>query len=79
MVEKNPADMTVDELKAELRRLRISLCDIEDMHTFTIGKTSVHIGGEKARKMQEEFEGECRAHNGKIAEIEKELKARGGA
>jgi hypothetical protein len=72
------ADLSNDKLKAELRRLRENLCDIEDMHAYS-GKTSVHIGGKTAHKMQEEFEEECRELNEKIAEIEKELRSRGAA
>lgn len=70
-------EMTIDELKAELKRLKDSLCDIEDMHAFTFGKTSVHIGAEKAQNMQLEYEEECRLHNEQIAKIEALLKARG--
>ncbi|HXY55903.1 MAG TPA: hypothetical protein VEM40_14665 [Nitrospirota bacterium] len=69
--------MTVEELRAELKRLKDSLCDLEDMHSFTFGKTTVHIGAEKAQNMQSEFEEECRAHNEQITEIEKLLKAKG--
>lgn len=68
--------MTVNELKAELARLKDNLCDLEDMHSFTFGKTSVHIGSEKAQNMQIEFEEECGMLNRRIAEIEKEIKAR---
>ncbi|MBI5205398.1 MAG: hypothetical protein HZA11_10820 [Nitrospirae bacterium] len=70
------SDMTVEELKAELKRLKDNLCDLEDMHSFTFGKTSVHIGSEKAQNMQIEFEEECSMLNERVAEIEKELKAR---
>lgn len=69
-------EMTAEELKAELKRLRDNLCDLEDMHSFTFAKTAVHIGAEKAQNMQAEFEEECRRYNEQIAEIEKELKAR---
>ncbi len=68
--------MTVEELKTELDRLKENLCDLKDMHSFSFLKTSVHIGAEKARNMQEEFEQECRKHNERIAAIEEELKAR---
>ena len=70
-------DMTVEELGAELKRLKDSLCDLEDMHSFTFGKTTVHIGAEKAQNLQAEFEEECRAHNEQITEIEKLLEAKG--
>ena len=71
-------NMTVDELKTELKRLKDSLCDIEDLHSFTFIKTSVHIGAEKAQNMAAEYEEECRLHNEQIAAIEKALKAKGG-
>jgi len=70
-------DMTVDELKAELKRLKDSLCDIEDLHSFTFGKTSVHIGAEKAQNMAAEYEEDCKLHNEQIAAVEKLLKAKG--
>lgn len=76
-MDKKFEDMTIGELKAELKRLRDNLCDLEDMHSFTFVKTSVHIGAEKAQNLQAEFEEECKVHNEKIAEIEKALKARG--
>ena len=72
-------DMTVDELKAELKRLKDSLCDIEDLHSFTFGKTSVHIGAEKAQNMAAEYEEDCKLHNEQIAAIEKALKAKSAA
>jgi hypothetical protein len=75
-MDKSPDAMTTEELKAELARLKSNLCDLEDMHSFTFG-TSVHIGAEKAQNMQLEYEEECRLYNGRIAEIEKSLKARG--
>jgi hypothetical protein len=70
-------DMTVDELKAELKRLKDSLCDIEDLHSFTFGKTSVHIGAEKAQNMATEYEEDCKLHDEQIAAVEKALKAKG--
>jgi hypothetical protein len=70
------SDMTLEELKAELKRLKDNFCDLEDMHAFTFGKTSVHMGSEKAQNMQIEFEEECRRLNERIAGIEKELKER---
>ena len=72
--DKNIEDMTVDELAAELKRLKDNLCDLEDMHSFTFGRTSVHIGATTAQNMQEEYEEECRLHNGQIAAIEALLK-----
>jgi hypothetical protein len=70
-------DMSVDELKAELKRLKDSLCDIEDLHSFTFGKTSVHIGAERAQNMTAEYEEDCKLHNERIAEVERLLKAKG--
>ncbi len=75
-MDKRPDQMTVEELKAELKRLKDNLCDFEDMHSFTFQKTTVHIGGEKAQNMQIEFEEECRKYKAQIAEIERELKAK---
>jgi hypothetical protein len=76
-MSKKPEDMTVEELTAELKRLKENLRDLEDMHAFTFGKTTVHIGAEKAQNLQAEFEEECRVHNEQIAEIEKLLKEKG--
>jgi hypothetical protein len=78
-MEKETADMAVDELRAELKRLKENLCDLEDMHAFTFGKTSVHIGSEKAQNMQQEYEEECKACNEQIVKIEGLLKARGAS
>jgi hypothetical protein len=74
---KNIEDMTTDELKAELKRLKDNLCDLEDLHAFTFGKTSVHIGAEKAQNLTAEYEDECRLFNVQIAAVEKALKAKG--
>ncbi len=71
-------DMTLDELRAELKRLKDNLCDLEDMHAFTFGKTSVHIGAEKAQNLTAEYEEECKVFNEQIAMVEKLLKAKGG-
>ena len=70
-------ELTVDQLKTELRRLKDNLCDAEDMHAFTFGRTSVHIGAEKAQNLTAEYEEECRIHNEQIAAIEKALRAKG--
>ncbi len=74
---KKYEDMAVDELKVELKRLKDNLCDTEDMHNFTFGKTTVHIGAEKAQNMTLEYEQECRAYNDEIAVVEEALKAKG--
>jgi hypothetical protein len=76
-MNKIPDDMTIEELKAELERVKDNLCDLEDLHSFTFGKTTVHIGAEKAQNMQTEFEEECKRYNEQIAEIEGALKKRG--
>jgi hypothetical protein len=73
----NLENMTIDELKKELKRLKDNLCDVEDMHAFTFGKTSVHIGAEKAQNMATEYEEECRLYQSQIAAVEKALKAKG--
>jgi hypothetical protein len=76
-MSKNLNEMTIDELKVELKRLKDNLCDIEDMHNFTFGKTTVHIGAEQAQNMAEEYEQECKVHNDQIVAIEKLLKEKG--
>jgi hypothetical protein len=76
-MDKQLQKMSDDELRTELARLKDSLCDLEDMHAFTFGKTTVHIGAEQAQNMQEEFEQECRAHRERITLIESLLKTRG--
>jgi len=78
-MDNKPDNMTTEELKAELERLKDNLCDIEDMHSFTFQKTSLHIGAEKAQNMQAEFEEECGNYQKQIAEIEKILKERSSA
>ena len=65
--------MTVAELTEELRRLRDNLRDLEEMHSFTFVKTSVHIGAEKAQNLQEEFEQECKEYGERIEELERLL------
>jgi len=76
---EKPLDrMSLDELRAELVRLRENMCDLEDTHAFTFGKTTVHIGAEQAQSMQEEHEEECRLYGARIAKIEGILKAKGG-
>ena len=77
MSDKKLEAMSIDELRTELKRLKDSLCDIEDMHNFTFGKTSVHIGAEKAQNMTAEYEEECKLFNEQIAAVERILKAKG--
>ncbi len=76
-MEKKLDAMTTDELRSELERLKDNLCDLEDMHSFTFGKTSVHIGAEKAQNLQIEYDEECGRYNKQIAEMERELTKRG--
>lgn len=76
-MDKMSDRMTVEELKAELDRLKDNLCDFEDMHAFTFQKTTVHIGAEMAQNMQTEFEEECKKYREQIGIIEKALKTRG--
>lgn len=75
---KDIKDMTIDELRAELKRLRENLCDLEDVHAFTFVKTSVHIGAEKAQNMTAEYEEECKRYNERIAAIEQMIRKRSG-
>jgi hypothetical protein len=70
--------LSEEELRAELRRLKENLCDLEETHTFTFSKTTVHIGAERAQAMQEEYEEECRSYSEQIARIEGILKAKEG-
>ena len=74
---KKIEEMSIEELKAELNRLKDNLCDLEDMHAFTFGKTSVHIGAEKAQNMTAEYEEECKMYNEQIAAVENALKEKG--
>jgi len=76
-IERTFEAMSVEELRAELHRLKDNLCDLEDTHSFTFGKTTVHIGAEQAQSMQEEYEEECRSYNEQIAAVESILRARG--
>jgi len=74
--ERHYETMSAEELQAELERLRDNLCDLEDTHTFTFVKTSVHIGAEQAQTMQAEYEEECRSHNERIEHLEALLRSR---
>ena len=76
-IKRSYDNLSGEELRQELKRLRENLCDLEDTHSFTFGKTTVHIGAEQAQSMQEEYEEECRSYNEQIAAIEVLLRARG--
>jgi len=75
-IERPYEAMSVEELRAELGRLKDNLCDLEETHAFTFGKTTVHIGAEQAQAMQEEYDEECRSYNEQIAAIDVLLRAR---
>lgn len=77
-IERPYETMSFDELRTELKRLKENLCDLEETHSFTFGKTAVHIGAERAQAMQAEYEEECLQHNERIVKIEGILKAKGG-
>jgi hypothetical protein len=77
-MQKAYETMSVEELRTELARLKENLCDLEETHNFTFGKTTVHIGAEQAQAMQEEYEEECALYGGQIAKIEGILKVKGG-
>jgi hypothetical protein len=62
--------LCIEELRAELKRLKENLLDLEETHSFTFGKTTVHIGAEQAQSMQEEYEEECREYHAQIRNIE---------
>ena len=73
-MEKDMSGTGPEELKRQLDRLRDELQDLEDMHSFTFEKTSVHIGAEKAQNMQAEFEEERARYRREIARIERLLR-----
>jgi hypothetical protein len=75
-IERPCETMSLEELQTELMRLRDNLCDLDETHAFTFGKTTVHIGAEQAQSMQEEYEEECRLYKEKIAAIEVLLRMR---
>ena len=76
-MSKAVEDMSVEELKAELKKLRENLEDFEEMHTFTMAKTSVHIGANQANALQEEYEDEIKTYNAQITKVEGLLTAKG--
>jgi hypothetical protein len=76
-MSKKLEEMSIDELRAELKRLKDNLCDLEDLHAFTFGKTSVHIGAEKAQNLTAEYEEECRLFSMQIEAVERALKVKG--
>jgi len=75
---KTDGTKSLEDLRQELKKLRENLCDLEETHAFTFGKTTVHIGADQAQAMQEEYEEECRQYNAQIAKLEDSLKAKGG-
>jgi hypothetical protein len=75
---KRVEDLTGEEVHAELRRLRATLADVEDMHLFTFGKTTAHIGAETAQHMQEEYEQERADLLARIEALERRLRSLAG-
>ena len=75
---KRVEDLTGEEVHAELRRLRAALADAEDMHLFTFGKTTAHIGAETAQRMQEEYEQERADLLARIEALERRLRSLAG-
>lgn len=69
--------MPDDELRAELRRLREALVDLEETHSFDIMHTSAHIGSAEFKASQQRFEEETRTYLDRIAEVEAVLRSRG--
>ena len=78
-MDKRYEEMSIEELKAELQRVKESIEDIKEMHSFTFDKSSVHISATKVYEMQEEYEEEVKVYNEQIAQIEEILKARGAS
>ena len=76
-IERPCETLSVEELQAEFKRLKDNLCDLEEIHSFTFGRTTVHIGAEQAQSMQEEYEEERSSYNEQMAVIEGLLRARG--
>ncbi len=78
-MNRNIDTMSIEELKAELERQKDNLADLEDLHSFTFGKTSVHIGAEQAQNMAVEYEEERRQFIERITAIEQAITAKGGS
>lgn len=62
-------DMATEELRRELELVKECLLDIEEIHVFSLTKTSVHIGSAMIHGMQEEYEGQSREYRERIARI----------
>lgn len=78
-MDKRPDHATIQELTTELNAIKDNLRDLEDMHAFTFGQTSVHISAEKVQNLQLEFEKERTIYRRQITEIEEKLEAGGEA
>ncbi len=44
--------LTVEQLKAELAKAEDELQDLNDVRSFTLGQTGVHIGASRLRSLQ---------------------------
>jgi hypothetical protein len=76
MVEKKRLeDMTIDELKKELEFLKECIRDEEQTLNFMLHNTTLHLGGEQVRAMQEESEDKRREYEERIRRIEEMLEA----
>jgi hypothetical protein len=71
---KNPSDMTTDELKELLSKLKEELEEIEEEKMFVLGQTNIHLPGATVKKYEAELD-ELKA---RIGEVEKVLLARQG-
>lgn len=71
-------DMTTEELGKELESVKECLLDLEEIHAFSLTKTSVHIGSAMAHAMQEEYEEQSGEYRERIAQIEEILQLKAG-
>ncbi|GAB4388768.1 MAG: hypothetical protein Kow0025_10040 [Thermodesulfovibrionales bacterium] len=69
--------MSADELRAELRRLREALVDLEETHAFDSMHTRAHIGAEEFKAADERFREESAHYVEEISRIEEALRLRG--
>lgn len=76
-MDKDPGTMSTEELRAELRRLREALTDLEETHAFDAMHTSAHIGAEEFRASEERFREESERYMEEISRLEKVLRSRG--
>jgi hypothetical protein len=74
MEQTNIEDMTVEKLRKELEFAKECLVDEEETFSFSLQKTSIHIGSKQAEAMKQDFEDKCRKYKSKIRKIEELLK-----